>query len=118
MVQEGRCLEERLYVEDSVLKKFNFNPYYLSICSEQADPLIVNGREMINLATNNYLGFSNDKRIKAAYIDAINKYGVSMCATPIAGGYTELFNELFQHEASGTCLCLTPIGFCAESSAS
>lgn len=93
MVQEGKCLEERLYVEDAVLKKFNFNPYYQSICSEQSDPLIVNGREMINLATNNYLGFSNDKRIKAAYIDAINKYGVSMCATPVAGGYTELFNE-------------------------
>ncbi|MEN8193602.1 MAG: pyridoxal phosphate-dependent aminotransferase family protein [Bacteroidota bacterium] len=93
MVQEEKCLEERLYVDDDVLKKFNFNPYYLSICSEQADPLIVNGQEMINLATNNYLGFSNDKRIKAAYIDAIDKYGVSMCATPIAGGYTELFNK-------------------------
>jgi glycine C-acetyltransferase len=93
MVHEEKCLEERLYVEDAVLKKFNFNPYYLSICSEQTDPLIVNGREMINLSTNNYLGFSNDPRIKTAYINAINKYGVSMCATPVAGGYTELFNE-------------------------
>lgn len=93
MVHEEKCLEERLSVEDTVLKKFNFNPYYLSICSEQTDPLIVNGREMINLSTNNYLGFSNDSRIKAAYISAINKYGVSMCATPVAGGYTELFNE-------------------------
>ena len=92
MVHEEKCLEERLCVEDSILKKFNFNPYYMSISSEQSDPLIVNGQEMINLATNNYLGFSNDKRIKTAYIEAINKYGVSMCATPVAGGYTELFN--------------------------
>lgn len=95
MIQNDYCLSERISFDDSVLNN-GFNPYYLSICSEQNDPLSVNGKDVINLATNNYLGLSNDPRIKKAYIDAINKYGVSMCATPIAGGYTDLFKQTQQ----------------------
>lgn len=92
-MKQDNCLKDRIVYDDSPIRNYGFNPYYLSICSEQSDPLLVGGREVINLATNNYLGLSNDPRIKRAYIDAINKYGVSMCATPIAGGYTELFEK-------------------------
>lgn len=100
MIRENNCLKGRLDFDDSAIRTHQFNPYYLSISSAQNDPLVVNGREMINLATNNYLGLSNDPRIKEAYIDAIKKYGVSMCATPVAGGYTELFAETRMRLAS------------------
>jgi glycine C-acetyltransferase len=93
MGRENNCLKERIKFDDSVIRTNGYNPYYLSICSAQNDPLLVNGKEVINLATNNYLGLSNDERIKEAYIGAIRKYGISMCATPIAGGYTELFEQ-------------------------
>jgi 7-keto-8-aminopelargonate synthetase-like enzyme len=91
MLQKNYLLKERVEFDDSIFRKTGFNPYYSIISSGQSDPLIVNGKEMINLATNNYLGLANDERIKEAYINAIKKYGISMCATPIAGGYTELF---------------------------
>jgi len=91
MLRES-SLADRIEFDDSPLQN-GFNPYYLTICSQQNDPLCVNGKEVINLATNNYLGLSSDQRIKEAYINAIKKYGVSMCATPIAGGYTELFEQ-------------------------
>jgi 7-keto-8-aminopelargonate synthetase-like enzyme len=93
MKTKNALLKERVEFDDSLLRNNGFNPYYVSICSEQKDPLVVNGKEVINLATNNYLGLSNDERIKEAYINAIRKYGISMCATPIAGGYTELFDQ-------------------------
>lgn len=93
MEQRSNCFGNRIEYDDSVIRNTGFNPYYQSFCSCQSDPVIVNGSEMINLATNNYLGLSNDERIKKAYIDAIKKWGVSMCATPVAGGYTELFSE-------------------------
>ncbi len=99
MRTESICLKDRFQLDDSVLKK-GFNPYYLSINSEQNDPVYVNGKEVVNLATNNYLGLSNDSRIKEVYIDAIRKYGISMCATPIAGGYTELFEDTQRKLAS------------------
>jgi 7-keto-8-aminopelargonate synthetase-like enzyme len=100
MMSSENNLKDRVEFDDSVLKNIGYNPYYLSINSEQSDMITVNGRKMINLATNNYLGLSNDERIKSAYIEAIKKYGISMCATPIAGGYTELFDTT-QKKLSG-----------------
>lgn len=89
----NNLLGNRIDFDDSVLESIGYNPYYLSFNSAQSDTLTVNGKNMINLATNNYMGLSNDERIKSAYIEAIHKYGISMCATPVAGGYTDLFSE-------------------------
>jgi len=36
----------------------------------------LNGKPVINLSSNNYLGFANHPRIKKAAVDAIEKYGV------------------------------------------
>ncbi len=91
MKTEINTLAERINFDDSLLKNNGYNPYYVSISCGQKDPILVNGKEVINLATNNYLGLANDERIKEVYIEAIGRYGVSMCATPIAGGYTDLF---------------------------
>lgn len=38
--------------------------------------VILNGRSVINLSSNNYLGFANHPRMKAAAIKAVEKYGV------------------------------------------
>lgn len=38
--------------------------------------VILNGRQVINLSSNNYLGFANHPRLKAAAIASVEKYGV------------------------------------------
>lgn len=86
--------DERTTISDEVRALLDYETYYVSIGSELGDPFLVNRRNVINLATNNYLGLANDPRIKAAYIAAIKKYGISMCATPIAGGYTDQFEAV------------------------
>ncbi|MBU0765167.1 MAG: pyridoxal phosphate-dependent aminotransferase family protein, partial [Bacteroidetes bacterium] len=43
--------------------------------------------------SNNYLGLANDNRVKLKALQAILDFGLSMCATPIAGGYCKLLNE-------------------------
>ncbi len=77
-------------------RKTGFNPYYVNVQSGLNDSLIIDGVEFINLASNNYLGIANNKRIKEATINAINKYGLSLCATPIALGGTDLYKNLSQ----------------------
>ena len=37
--------------------------------------IMLNGKKMINLSSNNYLGFANHPRLKKASIEAIEKYG-------------------------------------------
>jgi 7-keto-8-aminopelargonate synthetase-like enzyme len=85
------------YLNDELLQKTGFNPYYVNIQSGLDDSLIIDNVKFINLATNNYLGIANDSRIKEATINAINKYGVSLCATPIASGGSELYTNLAKH---------------------
>jgi 7-keto-8-aminopelargonate synthetase-like enzyme len=78
-------------LDDTVAREAGFNPYYPLLQSGLHDPVIIDGRPYINLASNNYLGLADDPRLKEAAIEGVRKYGVSMCATPIASGYSDLF---------------------------
>ncbi|MBI4646295.1 MAG: pyridoxal phosphate-dependent aminotransferase family protein [Bacteroidia bacterium] len=85
---------KRFHLNDEIVKKTGFNPYYPVIQSALDDFVIIDGKKFINLASNNYLGIANDKRIKQAAIGAIEKYGISACATPIASGYSDLYMKV------------------------
>jgi 7-keto-8-aminopelargonate synthetase-like enzyme len=80
-------------LDDRPARQAGFNPYYPLIRSALDDPLLIDGREFINLASNNYLGLSNDPGVVGAAIAGLKKYGVSMCSTPVAAGYSELFSK-------------------------
>lgn len=80
-------------LNDGVARQAGFNPFYPQIQSALDDPLMIEGKEFINLASNNYLGLSNDPRMVGAAIDGLIEFGVSMCSTPIAAGYSQLFRR-------------------------
>lgn len=88
---------ERFYrnrvLDDTVAREAGFNPYYPLIESGLNDPIIIGSKPYINLASNNYLGLASDSRLADAAIEGIRKYGVSMCATPVASGYSDLFHK-------------------------
>lgn len=82
---------QRYFLNDELIIKCGFNPYYIASQSGLDDKLFIDGKDFIDLASNNYLGIANENRIKKASIDSIKKYGVSLCGTPIASGYSELY---------------------------
>jgi glycine C-acetyltransferase len=88
-----------LNIDLSLAHKYDFNPYYCSIESSLSDPLIIDGQEFINLASNNYLGLAADKRVAQAIARAAEKYGASMCGTPIATGSMVILKRLEQRLA-------------------
>lgn len=55
--------------------------------------VILNGKQVINLSSNNYLGFANHPRLKAAAIQAIEKYGVG------SGAVRTIIGNMDLHEA-------------------
>jgi len=89
-----RDFYSNLHVDKSLTVKYDFNPYYCDIKSGLTDPLIVEGNEFINLASNNYLGLATDERVKEAIASAAHKYGSSMCGTPIATGSITTLKKL------------------------
>jgi glycine C-acetyltransferase len=54
----------------------------------------INGKELINLSSNNYLGLATDPRLKEAAIEAIQKYGVGAGAVRTINGTLDLHVEL------------------------
>jgi glycine C-acetyltransferase len=54
----------------------------------------VDGKEVINLTSNNYLGFANHPRLKQAAIDAVNRYGIGAGAVKTILGNMSLHEEL------------------------
>ncbi|WP_432665728.1 glycine C-acetyltransferase [Wukongibacter baidiensis] len=56
--------------------------------------ITLNGKKVINLSSNNYLGFANHPRIKKAAIDAVEKYGVGAGAVRTIVGNMDIHEEL------------------------
>ncbi len=87
---------EKFRLDDSVARQAGFNPYYPLLKSGLDELVKIGDHEFVDLASNNYLGLANDPRVNKAAKAGIDKYGVSLCATPIASGYSELFREAEQ----------------------
>ena len=56
--------------------------------------LIINGKKVLNMCSNNYLGLANDPRLRQAAIDAIEKYGVGPGAVRSIAGTMKIHREL------------------------
>ena len=69
----------------------------------------LNGKEVINLSSNNYLGLANHPRLKKAAIEAVEKYGVGAGSVRTIVGNQDLLEELetvlaeFKEEEAVTC---------------
>jgi 7-keto-8-aminopelargonate synthetase-like enzyme len=79
---EEKTLDKSLAIQHA------FNPYFNRIESSLAHPIQVEGRAMINLAANNYLGLATHPVVLEAQKAGIEAFGSSMCGTPIATGTT------------------------------
>ncbi len=56
--------------------------------------IVLDGKKVINLSSNNYLGFANHPRIKKAAIKAVEKYGVGAGAVRTIVGNMDIHEEL------------------------
>lgn len=77
--------------------------------SEQAPRVKINGKEIILLGSNNYLGLCNDQRLKEAAKEAIDKYGVGSGGSRLTTGSYDLHRQLEERIArfKGTESALT-----------
>jgi glycine C-acetyltransferase len=79
---------------------------------------IVNGREVLMLNTNNYLGLATHPKIKKAMVEAGQKYGAGAGAVPVIAGTFDLTREFEEKmakfkEVEASVLCQT--GFAVNS---
>ena len=69
-------------------------PYFRVIESAQDPEIIMNGRRMIMIGSNNYLGLTNHPKVKEAAIEAIKKYGTGCAGSRFLNGTLSIHVEL------------------------
>ncbi len=71
-----------------------FYPYFRVVESEQDPEVIVEGKKMIMLGSNNYLGLTSHPKVKAAAIEAIKKYGSGCAGSRFLNGTLDIHVKL------------------------
>ncbi len=69
-------------------------PYFRALSHSEGVTATFEGKEVVMLGSNNYLGLTTDPRVKQAAIDAIKHYGTSVTGSRFLNGTLELHLEL------------------------
>lgn len=87
----------KYHVYEAEIAQLKANKTYRKIPIVQSanEALItIDNKEVINLSSNNYLGFANHPRLKAAAKAAIDQYGVGAGAVKTIAGHMQLHQQL------------------------
>jgi 8-amino-7-oxononanoate synthase len=88
---EVRNLDERL---DEIEKTGLPNPYFRVHDGTACNRCVINGIEMINFSSYNYLGFSGHPEVSAAAKEAVDRYGTSVSASRLVSGERQIHRDL------------------------
>lgn len=69
-------------------------PYFRTISSAQDTEVIINGRKVLMLGSNSYLGLTNHPKIKEAAKAAVEKYGTGCAGSRFLNGTLDIHLEL------------------------
>jgi len=69
-------------------------PYFTPIQEVNGNTVKVNGREMIMVGSNNYLGLINHPKVMKAAHEAVDRYGVATCGSRFLNGTLDIHVEL------------------------
>jgi 8-amino-7-oxononanoate synthase len=69
-------------------------PFFKPISRSEGSKVYIDGREMLMLGSNNYLGLANDPRMKEAAEIAAERYGTSCSGSRFMNGTLDLHEEL------------------------
>ena len=69
-------------------------PYFHALHTAQDTEVVMDGRRIVMIGSNNYMGLTNDERTKKAAIDALEKYGTGCSGSRFLNGTLVLHEQL------------------------
>src|SRR5579862_308151 len=98
------------FIHDALedLKSKHLHTHLRVLAGEQKPVCVVDGKEVINLASNNYLGLTSHPKLKKAAIEAVRKYGAGSGAVRSIAGTMQIHVDLERQIAKfkGTEACV------------
>ncbi len=87
-----KCL--KIYEQTQGLKASGHYFFFRKLESAQDSEVVVNGKRVIMIGSNNYLGLTNHPRVKEAAIKAIERFGSGCAGSRFLNGNLEIHEEL------------------------
>ncbi len=85
---------EKILETTNHLKETGHYFFFRTLESPQDSEVVVNGKRVIMIGSNNYLGLTNHPRVKEAAIKAIERYGCGCAGSRFLNGNLEIHEEL------------------------
>src|SRR5215831_20343155 len=82
------------YEDAERVRRTGFYSFFRVVETAQDPEVSIGGRRMIMLGSNNYLGLTNDPRVKEAAIEAVRKYGSGCAGSRFLNGTLDLHVRL------------------------
>lgn len=84
----------KIFEQTQELRESGYYFFFRRIESPQDSEVIVDGKRLIMIGSNNYLGLTNHPRVKEAAVKAIEKYGSGCAGSRFLNGNLEIHEEL------------------------
>ncbi len=84
----------RDFTEADEAKASGYYPYFQIIKSESDSHVLIDGRELVMLGSNNYLGLTTHPRVREGARAALEKYGTSCTGSRLLNGNLDIHVEL------------------------
>ncbi len=97
-----KCYEGQEFKRVKAAKAAGLYPYFVPITGEQGAEVTIQGKRLIMLGSNNYLGLTSDPRVKEAAREAILNYGVGCTGSRFLNGTLDIHIKLEEELAHFT----------------
>ncbi|MBI5634026.1 MAG: aminotransferase class I/II-fold pyridoxal phosphate-dependent enzyme [Nitrospirae bacterium] len=87
----GKCFK---FTRAKELMAVGLYPYFRMIESAQDPEVVIKGKKMIMVGSNNYLGLTNHPKVKEACIEAVRKYGSGCAGSRFLNGTLDIHVQL------------------------
>ena len=88
------------YTDAAEARASGLYPYFHALHTAQDTEVVMDGKRIIMIGSNNYMGLTNDERTKQAAKDAIDKFGTGCSGSRFLNG-TLVLHEQLEEELAG-----------------
>jgi len=89
----------RRFTRAAEARASGYYPYFIPLEDTEGTEVVVNGKRMIMIGSNNYLGLTTHPRVRQAAMDAIKRFGTSCTGSRFLNGNLAWHNQLEQELA-------------------
>lgn len=111
---ERQIQSDSRLIQFELAKQVKTNPYFKSVEGRNNNKIRIDGRDLLNFGSNNYLGLSSDENVIEQTREVVDKYGAGLTGARLLNGtldiHKELENELAKFYEKEDCL-IFPTGY-------